>query len=97
MPRNLVDDAGRRAAEKFVGEREVVGGQYRDRKIHQIDPQTGAVLRTIETNRFVTGVAWINGEFWHRTWEDEECDLRRIDPRTGEVLGRLNMPPGMAA
>src|SRR6202049_2307890 len=24
-------------------------GQYRDRKIHQIDPQTGAILRTIES------------------------------------------------
>jgi len=33
-------------------------GQYRDRKIHQIDPQTGAILRTIESNRFVTGVTW---------------------------------------
>src|SRR5688572_1827272 len=30
-------------------------GQYRDRKIHQIDPQTGATLRTIEVNRSVTG------------------------------------------
>src|SRR4029077_10828613 len=27
-------------------------GQYRNRKIHQIDPHTGAVLRTIESNRF---------------------------------------------
>jgi hypothetical protein len=34
-------------------------GQYRNRKIHQIDPQTGAILRTIESNRFVTGVTWI--------------------------------------
>src|SRR5258706_10519893 len=24
-------------------------GQYRDRKIHQVDPETGAVLRTIES------------------------------------------------
>jgi hypothetical protein len=28
------------------------------RKIVQIDPQTGAILRTIESNRFVTGVTW---------------------------------------
>jgi glutamine cyclotransferase len=28
-------------------------GQHRGRKIHQIDPQTGAILRTIETNRIV--------------------------------------------
>jgi len=70
-------------------------GQYSDRKIHQIDPQTGAILRTIESNRFVTGVTWIDGDLWHGTWEDDESELRRIDPRTGEVLERLEMPPGV--
>src|SRR5580692_7323212 len=38
-------------------------GQYRNRKIHQIDPETGAVLRTVEANRFVTGVTWVDGDF----------------------------------
>ncbi len=70
-------------------------GQYRDRKIHQIDPQTGAILRTIPCSRFVTGVTWVDGELWHGTWENDESDLRRIDPRTGEVLARLDMPPGV--
>jgi len=70
-------------------------GQYRDRKIHQIDPETGTILRTIESNRFVTGVTWVDGEMWHGTWEGGESDLRRIDPRTGEVLERLEMPPGV--
>jgi glutamine cyclotransferase len=70
-------------------------GQYRDRKIYQIDPQTGAILRTIESNRFVTGVTWIDGELWHGTWEGDESELRRVDPRTGEVLERLEMPPGV--
>src|SRR5205807_8838768 len=69
--------------------------QYRDRKIHQVDPQTGAILRTIESNRFVTGVTWIDGELWHGTWEGYESDLRRVDPRTGEVLEKLAMPPGV--
>jgi glutamine cyclotransferase len=69
-------------------------GQYRDRKIHQIDPQTGAILRTIESNRFVTGVTWVDGDLWHGTWEGDESDLRRIDPRSGEVLQSLEMPPG---
>ncbi len=69
-------------------------GQYQDRKIHQVDPQTGAILRTIESNRFVTGVTWIDGELWHATWEGDESDLRLVDPRTGEVLERLEMPPG---
>ena len=70
-------------------------GQHRDRKIYQIDSQTGAILRTIESNRFVTGVTWIDGELWHGTWEGDESDLRRVDPRTGTVLERLEMPPGM--
>ena len=70
-------------------------GQYRDRKIHQVDAETGAVLRTIQSNRFVTGVTWVNGELWHATWEGDESELRRIDPRTGEVLERLDMPPGV--
>jgi len=69
-------------------------GQYRDRKIHQLDPETGAVLRTIECSRFVTGVTWVDGELWHGTWEGDESDLRRIDPQTGKVLERLDMPPG---
>jgi len=70
-------------------------GEYRARKIHQIDPETGAILRTIESNRFVTGVTWVDGEMWHGTSEGGESDLRRIDPRTGEVLERLEMPKGV--
>ena len=72
-----------------------MGGQYRERKIHQVDPETGTILRTIESNRFVTGVTWVDGELWHGTWEGDESDLRRVDPRTGEVLEKLDMPPGV--
>ena len=68
---------------------------YEERKIYQIDPQTGTVLRSIETTRFVTGVTWVDGELWHGTWEDDGSDLRRVDPKTGEVLESLKMPPGM--
>ena len=70
-------------------------GQYRDRKIHQIDPATGAVKRTIESNRFVTGVTWVDGELWHATWEGDESELRRVNPESGAVLERLQMPQGM--
>jgi glutamine cyclotransferase len=70
-------------------------GNYRDRKIHQIDPATGAIKRSIESNRFVTGVTWVDGEMWHGTWEAEESDIRRIDPESGAVLERLQMPQGM--
>jgi glutamine cyclotransferase len=69
-------------------------GQYRDRKIHCIDPNTGAILKTLESDRFVTGVTWVDGELWHATWEDEQSELRRVAPDTGEVLERLEMPSG---
>jgi glutamine cyclotransferase len=69
-------------------------GQYEGRKIYQVDPQTGAILRTIESNRFVTGITWVDGELWHGTWEGDESDVRRIDPRTGEVLEKIEMPTG---
>lgn len=69
-------------------------GQYRARRIHQVDPETGRVLRTIESTRFVTGVTWADGELWHGTWEEDESDLRRVDPETGEVLEALLMPAG---
>ena len=70
-------------------------GNHRDRKIHQIDPATGAIKRTIESNRFVTGVTWVDGEMWHGTWEAEESEIRRIDPDSGVVLERLQMPKGV--
>ena len=70
-------------------------GKYREKKIHQIDPETGAILRTIESNRFVTGVTWVDGELWHGTWEGDASELRRVDPRTGEALERIEMPPGV--
>jgi glutamine cyclotransferase len=69
-------------------------GQHRGRKIHQVDPETGAVLRTILSDRFVTGVTWVDGALWHGTWEDEQSDVRRIDPETGDVLESLQMPHG---
>src|SRR5262245_28577779 len=70
-------------------------GEYRARKIHQIDAKTGAILRTIESDRFVTGVSWVNSELWHGTLEAEQSELRRINPATGEVLERLEMPGGV--
>ena len=71
-------------------------GQYRKRKIHQLDPETGAILRTMEFDRFVTGVTWIGGELWHGTWEGDESALVRVDPQTGAALETLQMPPGTA-
>src|SRR6266851_882489 len=80
----------RPAAAVTRGSREPKGrsmGQYRDRKIYQIDPQTGAILRTIESNRFVTGVTWIEPELWHGTWEGDESDLQASRSSNGRGPG----------
>ena len=69
-------------------------GQYRDRKILCIDPADGKVVRTIDSDRFVTGVSWVEGELWHATWENDQSDLRHIDAQTGDVLERVEMPAG---
>jgi glutamine cyclotransferase len=70
-------------------------GHYRNRRIYQVNPDTGEILRTIESNRFVTGVTWADGELWHATWEGDQSDLRHIDPQTGEVLETIDMPKGV--
>jgi len=69
-------------------------GRYHDRSIVQIDPETGRVLKTIPSTRFVTGVTFVDGELWHGTWEEDASDLRRLDATTGQVLERLQMPAG---
>jgi glutamine cyclotransferase len=69
-------------------------GQHRGRKIHQIDPETGDILRTIESERIVTGVTWTDGQLWHGTWESDESDVRRVDPETGKVMAKIEMPAG---
>jgi glutamine cyclotransferase len=69
-------------------------GQYKGRAIHQIDATTGKVLKTLRSDRFVTGVSFVDGDLWHGTWEEDTAELRRVDPATGRVLETLEMPPG---
>jgi len=70
-------------------------GEYQGRRIHQIDPDTGEVLRSLDSDRFVTGVSWVGDALWHGTWENDESELRRIDPDDGTVLERLRLPEGI--
>ncbi len=81
------DNSGMAWAEGFLWV-----GQYGGKKIHQVEPQTGAVLRTIDSDRFVTGVTWVDGELWHGVWDDDGSEIRRIDSTSGEVQQRLTMP-----
>lgn len=70
-------------------------GRYEDRSIDQIDPETGAILHSIKSNRYVTGVTWVDDELWHGTWDNDASELRRVAPDTGEVLETLGMPSGV--
>jgi hypothetical protein len=36
----------------------------------------------------------VDGELWHGTWEDDESEIRHVDPENGEVLDHLTMPAG---
>jgi len=69
-------------------------GQYQAHKIHQLDPETGRVLRTLSSDRFVTGVTWMDGQLWHGAREGDDCELRQLEPETGEVLHQIPLPPG---
>ncbi|MFT7665376.1 MAG: outer membrane protein assembly factor BamB, partial [Planctomycetota bacterium] len=44
-------------------------GDCSNQKIVQLDIETGEVLKTLKSDRFVTGVEWIDGELWHGAFE----------------------------
>ncbi|WP_233233470.1 glutaminyl-peptide cyclotransferase [Bordetella sp. LUAb4] len=70
-------------------------GLYEKRKILQIDPADGKVLRTLDCDRHVTGVSWVDGQLWHGTWEDDHSELRQIDPNSGAVQTSMALPDGV--
>jgi glutamine cyclotransferase len=53
-------------------------GQYRAAKIHKIDAKTGELVKTLSSDRFVTGVSCIDGELWHATGNEGPCELRKL-------------------
>lgn len=64
-------------------------GQYRDSRIHKVDARTGEVVKTLASDRFVTGVSCVDGALWHGVSEDgKPCELRRLgsDGAPVEVL-----------
>ena len=67
-------------------------GQYRESKIHKMDAMTGEVVKTLATDRFVTGVSCIDGALWHGASGDgQPCELRRVAP-DGTVEETLAVP-----
>lgn len=71
-------------------------GQFKGRALHQIDATTGKILKTLRSDRFVTGVSFADGELWHGTYEDDTSELRRIDPESGRVLESVEVPGGIS-
>jgi streptogramin lyase len=70
-------------------------GHYRERKIYQVDPVDGRILRTLQSDRFVTGVTWLDGELWHATLEGDVSELRRVDSQNGDVKETIALPTGV--
>lgn len=69
-------------------------GEYKAGQVHQVDPETGEIVRTLQSNRYVTGVTWVQGELWHGTMVDDQSELCEIDPRTAAVRRRIALPQG---
>jgi len=70
-------------------------GVFADRKILELDPETGKVLSEVVSDRFVTGVSFCDGELWHATQENDRSEIRRVDRKTSEVLEQLELPAGI--
>ena len=83
---------GRRRLGTRVGRRDTLGGAVSgaedpsNRSRNRVDSSHDQI-RPLRDRRHL-----VDGELWHGTWEGGESDVRRVDPRTGEVLEKLEMP-----
>jgi hypothetical protein len=67
-------------------------GQHRPSKIHKVDARTGHVVKTLTSDRFVTGVSCVDGALWHAASGDgQPCELRRVGA-DGAVEETLALP-----
>lgn len=67
-------------------------GQFREARIHKVDAKTGEVVKTLTSDRFVTGVSWVDGALWHGASNDgKPCELRRVGA-DGAVEESLRVP-----
>ncbi|WP_224242781.1 Vgb family protein [Hyalangium gracile] len=67
-------------------------GQYYDSKIHKVDARTGEVVKTLTSDRFVTGVSCVDGALWHGVSEEgKPSELRRL-ASDGTVEETLSVP-----
>ncbi|OJT24158.1 hypothetical protein BO221_13295 [Archangium sp. Cb G35] len=67
-------------------------GHYDGSKIHKVDAKTGAIVKTLTSDRFVTGVSCVEGSLWHGASGDgKPCELRRL-ASDGTVEESLAVP-----
>ncbi|MGH7272686.1 MAG: glutamine cyclotransferase, partial [Polyangiaceae bacterium] len=67
-------------------------GQFRESRIHKVDAKTGEVVKTLASDRFVTGVSCVDGVLWHGASNDgKPCELRRLGA-DGVVEEALRVP-----
>jgi outer membrane protein assembly factor BamB len=67
-------------------------GQCYGAKIHKVDAKTGEVVKTLTSDRFVTGVSCVDGALWHGAAVDgKPCELRRL-ASDGTVEESLSVP-----
>jgi hypothetical protein len=69
-------------------------GQLHEAKIHKVDAKSGAVVKTLSSDRFVTGVTWVDGALWHAAaFDGKPAELRRLST-DGAVEEILEVPGG---
>ena len=67
-------------------------GQFRESRIHKVDAKTGEVVKTLTSDRYVTGVSCVDGALWHGASNDgKPCELRRV-AADGTVEETLSVP-----
>lgn len=67
-------------------------GEFREARIHKVDAKTGEVVKTLSSDRFVTGVSCVDGALWHgASFDGKPSELRRLGP-DGTVEERLGVP-----
>lgn len=72
-------------------------GQCYGARIHKVDATTGEVVKTLASDRFVTGVTCVDGQLWHgAAADDKPCELRRLGP-DGASEEVLEVPVAMIA
>jgi outer membrane protein assembly factor BamB len=67
-------------------------GQFRESRIHKVDAKTGEVVKTLTSDRYVTGVSCVDGAVWHgASFDGKSCELRRVGA-DGTVTESMRVP-----